>query len=76
MLTLSIKDIVKNNTAKFSHYRKGFCYYTVETSEGIYMFPVSIEDIGDATLLPEFKAITLMRYIRKAVESENFVKVG
>lgn len=32
------------------------------------MFPVPIEDIGDATFLAEDKAILFMRYIRKYIE--------
>jgi len=39
-----------------------------------YRFPVSLEDLGTATLLVEDKAITLMRYIRKALEDHTFVK--
>jgi hypothetical protein len=39
-----------------------------------YKFPVSLEDLGTATLLAEHKAITLMRYIRKALEDSTFVK--
>jgi hypothetical protein len=39
-----------------------------------YRFPVSLEDLGTATLLAEHKAITLMRYIRKALEDHTFVK--
>jgi hypothetical protein len=69
----SIKEIVKNNTARFSFYRSGNIFYTVEVSGQTYQFPVSLEDIGGATLTVEFKAITLMRYIRKAVADGTFV---
>jgi hypothetical protein len=70
----TIKDIVKNNIATFSFYRNGNMFYNV-TVEGItYSFPVSLEDIGSATLLNTFKAITLMRYIRKALADGTFVQ--
>jgi hypothetical protein len=69
----SIKEIVKNNTARFSFYRSGNIFFTVEVSGETYQFPVSLEDIGGATLTVEFKAITLMRYIRKAVADGTFV---
>ena len=36
-------------------------------------FPVYLEDIMDATLNYEEKAITLMRYIRKAINDNTFV---
>jgi hypothetical protein len=71
---LNIKDIVKNNVARFSFYRAGNAFYEVEVGGRKYKFPVSIEDLGTATLLAEHKAITLMRYIRKALEDKTFVK--
>ena len=74
MLTVNIKNIVKNNTAKFSFYRAGHMYYEVIVDGQAYRFPVSLEDLGTATLLVEHKAITLMRYIRKALEDHTFVR--
>lgn len=71
---MKIKDIVKNNVARFSFYRAGHAFYEVEVEGTKYKFPVSIEDLGTATLLAEHKAITLMRYIRKALEDKTFVK--
>ena len=68
----NIKDIVKGTTAHFSFYRTGNMFYTVAVDDKTYQFPVSLEDIGGATLPAEIKAITLMRYIRKAIEGETF----
>ena len=70
----TVKQIVKNNTARFSFYRSGYIFYTVDVGGEIYQFPVSLEDIGGATLTAEFKAITLMRYIRKALADGTFVR--
>jgi len=39
-----------------------------------YQFPISLEDSGGATLTAEFTAITLMRYIRKALADGTFVR--
>ena len=72
--TLKIIEIVKNNVARFSFYRAGYAFYEVEVDGTRYKFPVSLEDLGTATLLAEHKAITLMRYIRKALEDKTFVK--
>jgi hypothetical protein len=69
----SIKQIVKNNMARFSFYRSGNMFYTVDVEGQKFQFPVSLEDIGGATLTAEFKAITLMRYIRKALADGTFV---
>ena len=72
---MDIKSVVKDNTARFSFYRTGNMFYNVTVDGTEYCFPVSLEDIGGATLLAEFKAITLMRYIRKALADGTFVKV-
>jgi hypothetical protein len=75
-MTPSVKQIVKNNIARFSFYRSGNIFYTIEVDGQTYQFPVSLEDIGGATLTAEFKAITLMRYIRKALVDGTFVKAS
>jgi hypothetical protein len=74
---VDIKEIVKDNTVSFAKYRQGVAYYVVRVpSTGTdHMFPVPLEDIGDATLLAQDKAIVFMRYIRKALEEGTFVKV-
>jgi hypothetical protein len=73
---VNIKEIVKDNTVAFFKYRQGIAYYTVRVpSTGAeHMFPVPLEDIGDATLLANDKAIVFMRYIRKAIDEGTFVK--
>ena len=73
MKTPDLKDLIKNNTVQFSHYRKGFMFYQVSHEDQCYQFPVPLEDIGDATLLKEDKAILFMRYIRKAIKNEELV---
>ena len=41
MATVNIKNIVKNNTAKFSFYRAEYMYYEVVVDGQAYRFPVS-----------------------------------
>jgi hypothetical protein len=60
--------------ARFSFYRAGHMYYEVVVDGQRYRFPVNLEDLGTATLLAKHKAITLMRYIRRALEDHTFVK--
>lgn len=55
-------------------YRAGNASNEVDVDGTRYKFPVSLEDLGTATLLAEHKAITLMRYIRKALDGKTFVK--
>lgn len=80
---MKISELVKNNRVWFDSYRAGFFYYNVSIVEydgnrpyvTHYQFTVPIEDIGNATLLASDKAITYMRWIRKAIESKTLIKV-
>jgi hypothetical protein len=74
--TMTIKDIVKDNTVSFSRYRKGYLYYTVSHDGETYEFPVDLDDVGDADFNATEKAMLLMRYIRKAREQGTFQKVN
>ena len=59
----TIKELVKDHTVSFSHYRSGNLYYNVD--EENFQFPVPIEDTGEATFPSKEKAMLFMRYIRK-----------
>jgi len=76
---MNIKTIVKNNRVRFVRYRQGFVYYAVEVKQeprsAEFTFPVPLNDVGEATLLAEDKAIVYMRYIRKALEQGTFLPV-
>ena len=77
---MEITTIVKNNRAVFAHYRNGKIYYRIVNQDGkaLWEFPIDItdtNDIGSASLLPEYKAITLMRYIRKAIASDSLIQL-
>ena len=75
-LTMNIKDLIKNNVVKFDSYRRGVFYYTIiDLKEKVtYIFPVPADDIGTATLMAESKAITYMRWIRKAISDKTLVR--
>ncbi len=72
---INIKDIVKDNSVQFVRYRQGVAYYSVYVSskDQCFMFPVPLEDVGDATLTARDKAIIYMRYIRRAIKEGSFV---
>jgi hypothetical protein len=69
---------VQGNPAQvhFQFYRAGHFFYAVEDfySSELYEFPVPMDDIGNATLNRTDKAITFMRWIRKAIEDGTFIK--
>ena len=74
---MNIKDIVKDNRVKFVRYRQGIAYYGVRVPDaGDYVFPVPLEDIGDATLELEDRAILFMRYIKRALGDGSFVPLA
>jgi hypothetical protein len=75
---ITIKEAVKDTVAKFYYACAGVLYYTVEVGNDKYQFPIDMndkEDVGTTAFVAEYKGITLMRYIRKAMNSENFIKI-
>lgn len=61
----SLKNMVKDKVVKFLFYRSGEMWYVTECG---FEFPVPTNDVGNAVLKPEDKAIMFMRYIRKHTE--------
>ena len=61
-----IKEIVKDKYVEFKYFRAGNLFY--ETECGM-LFPVPIEDTGEATFKDKDKAIFFMRYIRKHLKT-------
>jgi hypothetical protein len=54
----------------------GKMYYLVTVNGFQYIFSVPETEVRDASLFRTMKAIHLMRWIRKAMEAENFVFNG
>lgn len=74
MKDLKVIDIVKNNVAKFEYAASGVLTYKIETDTHVYLFPVDMndkDDVGATRFENEYKAITLMRYINKAIKNET-----
>lgn len=70
---MNLKTIVENsNKARFDHYRDGNFFYNVIVDDKKYTFPIAIEETVGACFLAEHKAITLMRWIRKALDNKTF----
>lgn len=76
---ITIKEAVKDTTAKFSHAIAGVLYYNLFVNEDVYQFSIDMndkDDVGTTTFLNEYRGITLMRYIRKAIDTESLVKIN
>lgn len=81
------KELLKTGQmAKFSHYMAGNLFYTVQLEEGMYMFPVATveytddkcslsSDLGDTPFEAEIKASFLNRWVKKAIENDEFIKL-
>ena len=73
---MDIKECIKGQVT-FEYYRKNEFWYKCENG---YMFPVPLEDIGDATFMAKDKGLLFMRYIRKhlalAETLEDIKKLG
>lgn len=63
----SLKELVSGTTVRFEEYRKGYLYYSVVGYD--FVFPVPIDDTGDATFAATDKGMLFMRYIRKHLEN-------
>ena len=69
MKKIDIKECIKGNVT-FIQYKDKHLWYVCENG---FIFPVPIEDIGDATFLAIDKGMLFMRYIRKHIQSiESF----
>jgi hypothetical protein len=82
---LNLTALIKGNHVFFNRYRAGVFYYrlrvpspkvsNVKETDDYYEFGVPIEDIGEATLFVDDKAITFMRWIRKALKDKTLIKI-
>lgn len=75
-LPLEIKALVKGNSVEFDHFRNGvFYYFLVSNGKRFFTFPVPLEDVKSTTLPATEKALTFMRWIRKAMDDKTLIKV-
>lgn len=71
-----VKD--RDRRAELSHAIAGVLYYRVDAEDGSYMFPVDMndrDDVGTSTFNASEKAITLMRYVRRAIGNDSLVRI-
>ncbi len=73
----NLTTIVKGTKAVLSFVCAGKIYYHVETGKHLYQLEInSMDDELKTTYLEkEYKAITLMRWIRKGIENDTFIQL-
>lgn len=73
-------QLVKGNYCKFRLLKNGVMYYDLEliteVSCTVFRFPIAVEDLDGAAIKDKEKAITLMRWIRKAADEDTLVFVS
>lgn len=77
MSELTVKDFVsKDNQVYFDSYRSGIFYYKIFKigTDDTYLFQIPIEDTAGATFLYMDKSISYMRWIRKSMDNDTFIK--
>ena len=69
----SLINIVKGTTARLVHVCNGKVVYQIRTSKNLYQLEInSTEQEWETTYLtPEFKSITLMRWIRQGMKRQD-----
>lgn len=76
---MTLKEIVTLPAeAKFTHAIAGTLYYRITTDNIVAEFPIDMndkDDVGTTTFVASYKPITLMRYIRKAMENETLTTI-
>lgn len=79
-LNISLTDLVNGNFAYFSSYRNNIFYYNIDletdTTVITFQFIIPLEETAGATFNAREKALTLMRWIRKAKETGELVILG
>lgn len=71
---MTLKEIVTlPSEAKFVHAIAGTLYYRIITDDVMVEFPIDMNDVGTTTFVASYKPITLMRYIRKAIDNESII---
>lgn len=72
MNNINIIDLVKNKIARLSYICAGKAFYNIEDE---YQFSIDLnsDEWKTTYLYPEYKAITLMRWIRKALENNEII---
>ena len=76
---MTLKEIVTLPAeAKFTHAIAGTLYYRITTDNIVVEFPIDMndkDDVGTTIFVASYKPITLMRYIRKAMENETLITI-
>jgi hypothetical protein len=70
----TIKEIVKDNTAKLDYVCEGILYFNIEVEDSVYRLEInSLEDDWKGVYIQSVYKI--MRWIRKYYDTEKFLQI-
>lgn len=71
-------EIIKNTDAKISHICNGKVYFRINVDGTLYQLELDSHDADwkDNYIQPEYRAITLMRWIRPAIEKGELIQLN
>lgn len=76
----TIKEIVTGTIASLTRICNGKLYYWIQTNKHLYQLEINCNDDEwkNVDILPEFKTLTLMRWIRKGIDNndETFIMLN
>ena len=77
MIKHTLKEIVKDNDALMTHVCEGKVYYQIHVEDSTYQLEINsnAEEWKMTYIYPRFKAIQLMRWIRKGIKDETFIQI-
>ena len=69
-----VKDLQVNMT----HFCAGSLYYNIELDGDTYQFsvPTNPEEVGSTDFKVQMRATPMLRYIRKTIDNNEFIKVS
>jgi hypothetical protein len=74
-----LKEIVNGSKANLTHICNGKVYFQIETENHKYQLEIDSlsKDWNNVHIESEYKAITLMRWIKKGIDKDNgtFIKL-
>jgi hypothetical protein len=74
----TLTQIVKGTTAKMTHVTNGIVIYLIKVEDTYYELEIDTTDEKenkDVYFTPTYKSITIMRWIRKAMETGKFTQI-
>lgn len=68
---MNITALIKNRSAKFTHYQNDILYFVIQTDDENFQFGVPLDEVRDEKIPAEAKATYFLRWIKKWLMNAN-----